>query len=63
MKSLTIALLASTLAGCSGLNVTWAATATYNTPATTTTTMTPGQKEKESQKPEAVKPVEVKPAP
>jgi len=58
MKSLTIALLASTLAGCSGLNVAWTATATYNTPATTTTTMTPGQKEKQ-----AVKPVEVKPAP
>ena len=46
------------LAGCSGLNVAWTATATYNTPATTTTTMTPGQKEQE-----AIKPVEVKPAP
>jgi len=58
MKSLTIALLASMLAGCSGLNVAWTATATYNTPATTTATMTPGQKEKE-----VIKPVEVKPAP
>jgi len=30
------------LGGCAGLNVQWAATATYNTPASTTATMTPG---------------------
>ncbi len=30
------------LAGCAGLNVQWAATATYNTPATTSAIMTPG---------------------
>ena len=28
--------------GCSGLNVQWALTAAYNTPAFTTATMTPG---------------------
>jgi len=30
------------MGGCAGLNVQWAATATYNTPASTTATMTPG---------------------
>jgi len=30
------------IGGCAGLNVQWAATATYNTPASTTATMTPG---------------------
>jgi hypothetical protein len=30
------------LVGCAGLNVTWVATATYNTPATTSATMLPG---------------------
>lgn len=37
-----VAILVPLLAGCAGLNVQWAATATYNTPATTTSTMTPG---------------------
>jgi hypothetical protein len=36
----TVALLA--LSGCAGLNVSWVATASYNTPATTTATMSPG---------------------
>jgi hypothetical protein len=43
MKLVTI-LAAVLLSGCAGLNVQWAATATYNTPATTITTMTPGAK-------------------
>ena len=35
--------VALALGGCAGLNVQWAATATYNTPASTTATMTPGE--------------------
>jgi hypothetical protein len=29
--------------GCAGLNVSWVATASYNTPATTSATLTPGK--------------------
>lgn len=39
MRYLFVCLL---LSGCAGLNVQWTATATYNTPAVTTTTMNPG---------------------
>jgi len=35
-------LLATALTGCAGLNVSWVATASYNTPAITTATLTPG---------------------
>ncbi|MCX7179445.1 MAG: hypothetical protein NTX56_11975 [Proteobacteria bacterium] len=42
MKKVIAGVLAIVLAGCSGLNVQWAATATYNTPASTQTTMNPG---------------------
>jgi LPS O-antigen subunit length determinant protein (WzzB/FepE family) len=43
MKLVTV-LAAVLLSGCAGLNVSFVATATYNTPATTTATMTPGAK-------------------
>jgi hypothetical protein len=43
MKLVTI-LAAVLLSGCAGLNVQWAATMTYNTPAVTAVTMTPGAK-------------------
>ena len=43
MKHLAIVLLiVVSLSGCAGLNVSWVATASYNTPATTSATMTPG---------------------
>ena len=42
IPTLWIVALAALLAGCAGLNVQWAATATYNTPATTQATLTPG---------------------
>lgn len=42
MRILIAVTLAGFLTGCSGLNVQWAATATYNTPASTQTTMNPG---------------------
>ncbi len=42
MKKVIAVILASFMTGCSGLNVQWAATATYNTPASTQTTMNPG---------------------
>lgn len=35
-------LAAAGLSGCAGLNVSWVATASYNTPASTIATMTPG---------------------
>ena len=38
---LTLSLL-TLLTGCAGLNVSWVATATYNTPANTQATLTPG---------------------
>lgn len=50
MKTI-LAVFVLLLAGCAGLNVQWAATATYNTPAITTATMKPGE------------PIVVKPAP
>ncbi|MDB5965863.1 MAG: hypothetical protein JWQ72_2363 [Polaromonas sp.] len=37
-----ICLMLVTLTGCAGLNVSWVATASYNTPASTTAVMTPG---------------------
>ena len=40
--ALAIILAIAPLTGCAGLNVQWALTATYNTPATTTATLTPG---------------------
>ena len=39
---LFLLLAAALLAGCAGLNVSGAATITYNTPAVTVVTMTPG---------------------
>ncbi len=42
MRILIAVMLGVILTGCSGLNVQWAATATYNTPASTQTTMNPG---------------------
>lgn len=41
-KFLIAAALLTTLTGCAGLSVSWVATASYNTPATTSATMTPG---------------------
>ena len=35
------------LSGCAGLNVQWAASITYNTPAVTSVTMKPGEKASE----------------
>jgi hypothetical protein len=43
MKLVTI-LAAVLLSGCAGLNVSWVATASYNTPAVTSATLTPGAK-------------------
>ena len=48
MRAIYALLAIFMLAGCAGLNVQWTAVATYNTPAVTTATMTPG---KEAQKP------------
>lgn len=45
MKILAILAVSLAMCGCSGLNVSWALTATYNTPATTAVTMTPGAAE------------------
>ena len=45
MKTLLPLLAISLLAGCAGLNVSGAATITYNTPAVTSVTMTPGADE------------------
>jgi hypothetical protein len=45
LRLATIAWLAvgfALLTGCAGLNVSWVATASYNTPATTNAIMTPG---------------------
>jgi uncharacterized protein YceK len=45
MKKTAIAIaVAALLSGCAGLNVQAVFTATYNTQATTTATMTPGAK-------------------
>ena len=41
-RALPELLLILLLGGCAGLNVSWVATASYNTPASTTATMTPG---------------------
>jgi hypothetical protein len=40
--ALAACLASAPLSGCAGLNIQWALTATYNTPATTTATLTPG---------------------
>lgn len=45
LKTITIAAVLL-LSGCSGLNVSWVATASYNTPATTSATMTTGAQAK-----------------
>ena len=42
MKTCAVLLACVLLTACAGLNVSWVATASYNTPATTTSTMTPG---------------------
>ena len=44
-KHFAILLLVALLPGCAGLNVSGAITATYNTPAVTSVTMTPGAEE------------------
>ena len=42
-SELILALMAiMSMPGCAGLNVSWVATATYNTPASTQATLTPG---------------------
>ena len=41
MRTIVFA-LALLLPGCAGLNVQWALSASYNAPATTTATLTPG---------------------
>lgn len=50
MKIITILAICCAISGCSGLNVSWALTATYNTPATTSVTMTPGAERAEAAK-------------
>ena len=45
MRYVMVLLVGLIIGGCSGLNVQWAASATYNTPAVTTTTMNPGKVE------------------
>lgn len=42
MKYYMLLLITLLVSGCAGLNVQWAATATYNTPAVTQATMNPG---------------------
>ena len=53
MKLYNLLYIALTLlvTGCAGLNVSGAATITYNTPAVTVVTMTPGAAEEVLQKP------------
>ena len=47
MRTIYLLLAIFLLAGCAGLNVQWALTATYNTQAVTGTVMNPGAKEAE----------------
>ena len=49
MKASMALVFVPLLIGCSGLNVQWAVSATYNTPAVTVTRMTPGIKPAEEE--------------
>ena len=42
-KIILATMAALVLSGCAGLNVSWVATASYNTPATTSAILTPGK--------------------
>lgn len=42
MRTFISASLLTLLTGCAGLNVSWVATATYNTPASTQAVLNPG---------------------
>ena len=42
-QAAALAALVLATSGCAGLNVSWVATASYNTPATTSATMEPGK--------------------
>ena len=42
MRTLITMFLLAFLTGCAGLNVSWVATATYNTPASTQAILNPG---------------------